>query len=187
MKKTGFTILELLLAIVIMSILTALTVKTLSSLRMANRDGKRITDIRLIQGALESFYRDVGMYPTTITAGSPLSYSLTTYLPHVPFNPQPVDNGCTATTTYTYSQDENGASYSLSFCLGNKTSDVGAGANTAVPGDIVTCLPNCFMSCNTGVYNGVPNTGADGCGGVCTNVQSCPTNYTCLDNHCLVD
>lgn len=182
-NKLGFTVLELLIAIVIMSILTAMTVKVLTSMRVVNRDNKRVTDIKEIQAALEMIYKDYGLYPTSITVGQPLAIDNKTYINLIPKNPQPRKDGSCLDEEYLYNQDENGVSYHLKFCLGSKTGDLGSGVNYAIPGDILTCIPDCYLSCNA---NG--STGSDGCGAVCSNALSaCPTGYTCLSNHCIAD
>lgn len=184
MKKNGFTILELLLAIVIMSMLTVMTVRILSSLRMSNRDNRRITDVKEIQSALELYYRDNSTYPPSLPAGQPLASSSVTYISNVPENPKPVNDGiCPIDSFYDYSSDENGISYHLKFCLGARVSSVGAGINYAIPGDILTCVPDCYLSCKVS-----PNNGSDGCGSICANaLDACPTGFTCQSNHCIVD
>lgn len=186
--SSAFTILELLLAIVIMTVLTVMTVSVLTSMRISNRDGKRVTDIQAIQGALEEYYRDSGQYPSSLSAGQPVTYGSNTYMLKVPSNAQPSnDGGCTASTGYTYTADSNYTSYHINFCLGARSGDVGAGQNIAVPGNIITCVPDCYLSCNSNAEGqNPPNTGSDGCGATCANaIATCPTNYHCINNHCI--
>ena len=187
-RQRAFTILELIVVIAVMAVLTVMTVSITSSLRMANRDNKRVTDIRLIQASLEAYYRDYGYYPQTIVAGSPIATGTVTYLNRVPSNPPPANDGtCATNTDYLYTSNPPFTSYSLQFCLGARTADVGPGNNTAIPGDIVTCIPDCYMSCNTGFTAGVANNGSDGCGNICSNADTCSEGgYGCYYNHCVI-
>jgi hypothetical protein len=55
----------------------------------------------------------------------------------VPTAPEPSDCDVVDGNTYTYTQDgTEGASYSLSYCLGAETGNVPAGVQTATPGGI---------------------------------------------------
>ncbi|MGC8677265.1 MAG: type II secretion system major pseudopilin GspG [Hydrogenobaculum sp.] len=64
-NKKGFTLIELLVVIVIIGILSAIIIP-----RITNRIGEakiKATKVQLknLQGALEQYYVDTGMYPTT--------------------------------------------------------------------------------------------------------------------------
>jgi len=91
-SQRGFTLIELLVVIAIIGILASIITVSLNSARAKGRDSKRISDIRTIQLALESYYNDNGSYPTSIYSGS-----LNNYLPVVPDDPR--DNA----TPYSYS------------------------------------------------------------------------------------
>ena len=74
MNKRGFTIIELLIAITIMSILILLGVVNLSGAQANGRDSERKTDIETISRYLETYYSsgsgavddlNIGVYPTT--------------------------------------------------------------------------------------------------------------------------
>jgi hypothetical protein len=55
----------------------------------------------------------------------------------VPVAPLPEDGDCTGDeNTYNYSQDDDGSSYSLTYCLGANTGNVDVGVNTATPAGI---------------------------------------------------
>ncbi|MEI6378828.1 MAG: type II secretion system protein [Candidatus Falkowbacteria bacterium] len=188
-KHSAFTILELVLVIAVMVMLTILIVSVTTSLRMANRDNKRVTDIKQIQSGLEMYYRDYGLYPTSLSVGSPIIGDGRTYLNTIPSNPVPNNDGtCANNANYAYTSDANRTSYHIDFCLGARTADVGPGNNDAVPGDIITCIPDCYMSCNYGLTGTTANNGSDGCGATCANAVSlCPTNYSCSYNHCMAN
>lgn len=63
-KKSGFTIVELLIVIVVIVILAALVIANFSGIKQKSRDTERTTDIRALQTALEGAYGTVGYYPT---------------------------------------------------------------------------------------------------------------------------
>ncbi len=64
--KKGFTLIELVVVIVIISILaTFIGVSYTTSLRRG-RDARRKADLRLIKSALESYRQDHGHYPVTL-------------------------------------------------------------------------------------------------------------------------
>lgn len=175
----GFSLLEFVIVIIILGLVSTLTSASINHLKANNRDAKRVADVLEIQTALEMYYRANHVYPAALTTGQPLEKNGVVYLGRVPGNPQPVDgDDCSPATDYTYVPSEDLRSYALSFCLSSRTGDVGAGANTAIPGDIVTCIPNCVKSCGTG---------QDGCGGTCTVIlETCPDGEACSSgDHCL--
>ena len=180
--KKGFTILELAIVIVIMTMLSSLMFVSFNTARKNNRDSKRVSDIKEMQGALAMYYRDWGTYPlaSAVTAGVSFASGTITYLTPWPANPNPRTDGNCPDSDYVYSAvtlgSNSAGSYSIKFCLGATNSDIGAGTSYAIPDDILTCVPNCVLSCLPGL---------DGCGGTCTNAASCSAGYTCTNSHCV--
>ena len=68
----GFTLTELLVAIAIIGILSAMVLTSMSSVRERAKDGRRISDLKQIQLALELYYDVNTSYPTNIYSGEPL-------------------------------------------------------------------------------------------------------------------
>lgn len=174
---TGFTILELSIVIVILTIISSLMFVSFNTARQINRDTKRVADIHAMQSALALYYRDWSRYPATseVTGGVAFASGTVTYLSPWPQNPSPRDDGSCLDTDYLYMAVASQSSYSIQFCLGAANADVGPGASYAIPDEIITCLPNCVLSCGAG---------DDGCGGTCANIASCATGYTCVSYHC---
>lgn len=65
-KQKGFTIVELLVVIVVISILVSITVVSYNGVQKKSRDGVRSQTIAQIQRALESYKSEKGRYPAHI-------------------------------------------------------------------------------------------------------------------------
>jgi len=179
-RRQGFTILEMSIAIIIISVLATLIMVSLGPVRENNRNIKRLADINEMRGALRMFYRDWGVYPATVTPGASLVSGSNTYLLKWPENPTPRNDGNCPDSDYSYSlvNAVGGSSYSISFCLSAAIDDVGPNTSYATPDNIITCLPNCVKPCGSG---------SNSCGGTCPNVVSCGTGETCINDRCVTD
>lgn len=63
MKKLGFTIIELMVVIIVISILATVITIGYENMQRDVRDTERAADIDVIQAALESYYDQNGAYP----------------------------------------------------------------------------------------------------------------------------
>lgn len=135
-QKNAFTLVEFLVVVAAISIIMTLTFVVYGRIRRLGRDTVRVTHITQMQTALRAFYRDVGIYPTSLTTNSPLVNGNTTYMEQIPGYPQPVDGSCAGNSSYAYQQLSSGNSYQLVFCLGCDTADLKSGLNTASPSGI---------------------------------------------------
>ncbi|MEA2064697.1 MAG: hypothetical protein U9O66_00145 [Patescibacteria group bacterium] len=89
------------------------------------RHSKRISDIGIIQTAIEIYYTHNNSYPEFLS-DLPLNIS----------NPKPNDGNCAEDAEYDYSTKDKGQSYELIYCLGEDAGRTPAGYNTATPNGI---------------------------------------------------
>jgi len=88
--STGFTLMELLIAIGIVGVLVGISSFAIRGAQSSARDGRRKADLETIAVALELYRADCGSYPSTlgssITGNCPNSR---VYLDSVPVDPRP--------------------------------------------------------------------------------------------------
>jgi len=89
--------------------------------------------MRQVMTALELYYNDSGIYPTTLASGSTLSFGSTTYMALVPTNPSPNNDGNCPSQDYSYNNISTNTSYQIKYCLGGSIGDLSAGTHSATP------------------------------------------------------
>lgn len=70
-RSAGFTLVELLVVLVIITILSAIVLSSLTEGRMRARDTKRVTDIGQLKIALSLYFDQNGSYPAGLSALAP--------------------------------------------------------------------------------------------------------------------
>ncbi len=80
--KRGFTLIELLVVIAIIGVLASVVLASLNNARQKGRDAKRISDLKNVQLANESYFDDEGGYAPTLQ-----DLKDGGYLPAVPQDP----------------------------------------------------------------------------------------------------
>jgi prepilin-type N-terminal cleavage/methylation domain-containing protein len=132
-KNKGFTIVELLIVIVVIGILATLVIVTFTGIQQKGRNTQRQTDIKAVQGYVESFYAEYGFYPTGTDLTTPAF--ITKYMkgldPKALVDPKQAQDGsatiATATVaagTYQYSYvASNGSGGTCSTAASSTTSD----------------------------------------------------------------
>ncbi len=113
--RHGFTLMEILIAIAIIAVLTAIGIVSYASINRNARNAKRKSDVGQIQSALELYRSDFGYYPAVNVSGMEAAEALEdnadflTYLSAVPVDPKQV--------SYTYQAlNENDGQY-YGYCL----------------------------------------------------------------------
>lgn len=154
-SKSGFTIVELLIVIVVIGILAAITIVAYNGLQARARNSVRVGDIKNIQKALELYKIDNGDYPPTSASpsangctGGGYSFSWATdgtwmspltnanYISRTPIDPA---NGCTHYYRYLHINSGWWGCSSSGYMLQVQLPDAGS-----VPTDAVTAIPsNC--------------------------------------------
>lgn len=64
-KKSGFTIIELMVVVAIIGLLSSVILASLNGARVKARDAKRLSEKQQIKLALELAYDDLGQYPSS--------------------------------------------------------------------------------------------------------------------------
>jgi len=62
-RKSGFTLLEVLVVVAIVGIMAAVAIYSLNITRAGNRDSKRVSDISVIRASLTQFWLQKASYP----------------------------------------------------------------------------------------------------------------------------
>jgi prepilin-type N-terminal cleavage/methylation domain-containing protein len=136
-NKRGFTLIELLVVIAIIGLLSTLSVVALNNARSRARDARRVADVKQIQTALELYYNAVNQYPTDAEFNSgKISTGSIDFMDPVPEAPTPADCDPASDNDYTYTQEDSGASYTLTYCLGDATGGLEGRLSTATPATI---------------------------------------------------
>ncbi|MFA4942477.1 MAG: FISUMP domain-containing protein [Patescibacteria group bacterium] len=143
--KKFFTLIELLITIAIIAVITSISLISFSNVRQKGRDTQRLSDIKLIQKALEDYYRDEGTYPVSLTPGGSLigSSSNTVYMRNIPQNPSPRSDGNCPDDNYSYELRDTG--YFIDFCLSESNIQASAGEKCATAQGILNTT--CPFSC----------------------------------------
>lgn len=147
-KKTGFTLVEILVAIAIVAVLATLAIVSLQNARSNARDSKRLADIRQIKTALELFFNDHNRYPSQeewdnweIKSSSGSYFMLSK-----PKAPSPASRNCDSENNeYIYKPSSDGRSYVISFCVGKSFSGLKPGQVCSGPGGFFNCDKETFL------------------------------------------
>jgi general secretion pathway protein G len=147
MKKSGFTLIEILVAATIVAVLSVIGVVSYTSINKRSRDAKRKSDLEQVRSALEMYRADNGYYPGSSTGFTTLtgltSALVSTYLPSIPTDPKSTSQ---TPITYFYSPLGTVAPF-YSYCIcANLESETGVstcGAGVTLPA----------ASCNYGLKN----------------------------------
>ena len=73
-KRSGFTVVELIIVIVVVALLATITALAYRSTMASARDEKRKADAAMLRGAIEEYYSMYGDYPKPVCGGSGGTY-----------------------------------------------------------------------------------------------------------------
>jgi general secretion pathway protein G len=145
--QKGFTIVELLIVIVVIGILAALVITTYNGIQQKGRNTERTTDLKAIQGQLEAYYAQNGMYPAVASDGTGLGTDSAKNVQFIGSSMKGLDKealrdpkGTAADFSLNTGTTVGGKKYTY-----NPTQDDGTTACTAAAGDctkyVVTAVP----------------------------------------------
>lgn len=136
--KNGFSLLEVLVASVIVIVLTATGVASYANVSRKSRDARRTSDLEQVRAALEMYRSDNGFYPATGNGAWTNISSLgagvlvNTYMQAVPADPRDTTN------FYRYiATNRSGANY-YGYCLSVRLETASTTVNNCLPQN----LPN---------------------------------------------
>ena len=134
MKKNGFTFIEILVSVTIISILVAIAVISYGSINKRSRDARRKSDIEQLRSALEMYRADKGYYPN----GSSLSFFPIDLVDNSPgrilldegyINALPTDPKDNTLYPYKYIMTNPRSGHYYGYCLAAYTESEGSGVN----------------------------------------------------------
>ncbi len=138
-QQSGFTLLEVLVAAVIVIVLTAVGVTSYSAVTQKSRDARRTSDLEQVRSALEMYRSDNGYYPnagngnwtniSSLSAGG----LVPSFMQSIPADPRDTTN------YYQYkATNVSGGNY-YGYCLTAKFETLSVATNNCSP---TTTLPN---------------------------------------------
>ena len=92
-SSRGFTLIELLVVIAIIALLSSVVLSALNTARAKSRDAMRLSELREVQKALETYHLQNGAYPST-GVGASIPNLAPAYISSIPQEPQPTSQQC---------------------------------------------------------------------------------------------
>ncbi len=144
LTQKGFTLIELIVAIVMLGILAAALILFIDPIKQLNKakDAQREKDVKQVQQALDTYYNDHNCYPQegTIQFGQPFSSGSTVYFKKLPQDPDFSSNG----TSYEYITDSSACpQWNVVF---SKLAQADTVTDSCPLQQIPSCLPTNFYS-----------------------------------------
>ena len=152
-RKNGFTIIELLIVITILSLFILVSINTALKQLSKGRDGKRKADLSLMQKKLEDYMNDASTYPPAsviASSGHICNGSFSIYLSELPCDPKPNTN---YNYLYTYEIGVDNRSWYKIYTKLENEQDPSIDKAGCRDGDVVGCGP----SDNYNYWVGSPN------------------------------
>lgn len=119
LKKNGFTLIELMIAITIIAVLATVGLVMYTSVQKNARVAKRLRDLDAMKVALESYKTATGFYPPAGTAGTfvctagALGMLVPNYMPSMPADPLDATSSGTNCYEYTANATTNATEYKI--------------------------------------------------------------------------
>ena len=126
-KKSGFTLIEVLIVVFIIGLLASVVLIGLGAFRQRGRDARRVADLRSAQNALELYYTKNNQYPKVTGSGSQTWTDLETAINNANIGVSSIPKDpLGGSATYEYSSDATDVpqSYVLKAALEDKNNQV---------------------------------------------------------------
>jgi len=139
MRRKGFTLIELLIVMAVIAILIAIAIPSFRGMQNEARKTKAQGDLRPIKIAVESYYKNNGVYPGETTYQTTLMNATPRILEANLYDPF----GATTTTTYVYdlsTGDPTTSKYYIIYSVGpsgNGTAQVDNNGTVTVSNDAI--------------------------------------------------
>lgn len=128
-QRSGFTLIEVLVAATIIAVLVAIGMVSYSSVNKRSRDAKRRGDLEQMRSALELYRSENGYYPAVNTLGWDTAANLSTelvpsFMPSIPSDPKSPD------IRYSYKPTTPGSGNYYGYCLSAKLETISVTTST---------------------------------------------------------
>lgn len=133
-QKRAFSLFETVVMVIIIGLIVSLGILSVIAIRRKARNTQRVSDIKVIQSALELYRSENRFYPTQVEPGLALLSpdGQRVYLKSVPTNPKPWNEENCDESDYVYKY-LGPTSYQISFCLSDSVGDLKPGFLEATP------------------------------------------------------
>lgn len=156
-RRAGFSLVELLVVITIIAILSVVAYTAVGGNTIKARDSKRMQDLSTIQGALEIYFVEFGVYPNSpLISGSDTGEIPRKYLSTIPVDPKKTAGDTDISYYYYYDSDdkaymigatlENEGDNPTAYIVGNYDGVINPSndSDCNIGVDVTTCLPYDF-------------------------------------------
>ncbi len=132
-KRSGFTLIEILIVVAIIAILASVVLVGLGPTQQSGRDARRLSDIREVQNGLELFFNKCGFYPgggaatgpcTAYTAPATWADLQTLLVTTAALGISSIPADPSTNRSYGYAFDAGGANYIVGTALENANNSI---------------------------------------------------------------
>ncbi|MBI5614326.1 prepilin-type N-terminal cleavage/methylation domain-containing protein [Candidatus Gottesmanbacteria bacterium] len=150
-SRSGFTLIEVLVAATIIAVLVAIGMVSYSSVNKRSRDAKRRGDIEQMRSALELFRSEYGYYPSVgsnawtnasgLNTGDAATGLVPSFMPSVPSDPK-------STQQYSFKATNASSGIYYGYCLSAKLETISSTTSTCTGADVDTVNEHNYGSKN---------------------------------------
>jgi general secretion pathway protein G len=138
-QRSGFTLIEVLVAATIIAVLVAIGMVSYSSVNKRSRDAKRRGDLEQMRSALELYRSEYGFYPfvgsgswtsaSDLNTGDPATGLVPSFMPSVPSDPK-------STERYSYKATNVSSGTYYGYCVSAKLETISVTSSTCASSEV---------------------------------------------------